>query len=163
MKFISVAVIALIANISAIQYAESEGPTKADLGEADETVLPRTLDAAGKWSNPLGWHDDGADDDTILTQLDTEKKHHHHKHHKKIFHNYENENQFAQAYRRTHTKKVTDRYRRQRDAYDGDPTSASPYDDMYQHKFADWGVAEGEPGSKGPWGHYHGTWTSGVA
>ena len=59
-----------------------------------------------------------------------------------------------------------DKYRMQRarktqwkrDAYDGDPTTVSPYDDMYQHKKFDWGVAEGEPGSKGPWGQYHGTW-----
>lgn len=49
-----------------IRYAVSEGPTKADLGEADESVLPRTLDDAGKWSNPLGWADDGEDDERIL-------------------------------------------------------------------------------------------------
>ena len=45
-----------------------------------------------------------------------------------------------------------------RDAYDLDPTTVSPYDDMYQHKKFDWGVAEGEPGSKGAWAKYHGTW-----
>ena len=45
-----------------------------------------------------------------------------------------------------------------KDGYDLDPTTVSPYDDMYQHKKFDWGVKEGEPGSKGPWGQYHGTW-----
>ena len=164
MKFITVAVIALIANIEAIQYAESEGPTKADNGEADETVLPRTIDDAGKWSNPLSWSDTGAEDESILAQLSSGHKHHKkHHHHKAAKHDFDRENQFAQAYTRTHQRKVTDQYRRQNDAYDGDSNSASPYDDMYQHKYADWGVPEGESGSKGPWGHYHGTWTSGSA
>ena len=80
---------------------------------------------------------------------------HHHKHH------------HAPRYGMAQRKHVADQYKYKntgkRDAYDGDPTTASPYDDMYQHKFADWGVPEGESGSKGPWGHYHGTWTSGVA
>ena len=49
-----------------IRYAVSEGPTKADNSEADETVLPRTLDADGKWENPLSWHDAGEDDERIL-------------------------------------------------------------------------------------------------
>ena len=49
-----------------IRYAVSEGPTKVDLGEADDTVLPRELDDKGKWSNPLTWTDDGEDDEVIL-------------------------------------------------------------------------------------------------
>ena len=109
MKFISAAVLALIANVQAVEYAVSEGPTKADNSEADETVLPRTLDADGKWENPLSWSDEGADDDTVLTQIDTAKRHHkkHHKHHVK------------------------------RDAYDGDDHSVSTYDNLEQHKFKD--------------------------
>ena len=81
MKFISVAVLAIIANVQAVQYAESEGPTKADNGEADEVVLQRTLDTGGKWSNPLGWTDAGADDDVVLTQLESGHKHHKKHHH----------------------------------------------------------------------------------
>ena len=174
MKYI--AVLALIANVQAAEYAESEGPTKADNSEADETVLPRTLDADGKWSNPLGWSDTGADDDTVLTQIDAAKRHHkkhhkkHHQHHADAydgdehsvsvydnleqhkFGDWKSPNNFAQ------NRKTTDVYRMKRDAYDLDPTTVSPYDDMYQHKKFDWGVKEGEPGSKGPWGQYHGTW-----
>ena len=51
---------------------------------------------------------------------------HHHKHHKQ-----------ADAYRMEKSKLS------RRDAYDQDPTTASPYDDMYQHKKFDWGVEEG--------------------
>ena len=49
-----------------LRYEVSEGPTKADNGEADEVILPRTIDDAGKWSNPLGWSDVGDDDERIL-------------------------------------------------------------------------------------------------
>lgn len=49
---------------SFLQYDESEGPTKADNGEDDDLVLGRV-----RGPNPLSWFDDGADDDTILTQL----------------------------------------------------------------------------------------------
>tara|TARA_B110000259_G_C13725832_1_gene286402 strand:- start:13 stop:492 length:480 start_codon:yes stop_codon:yes gene_type:complete len=155
MKFITLAVLALI-NVQAVEYAESEGPTKADNSEADETVLPRTLDADGKWENPLSWSDVGADDDTVLTQLETAKHHHkkhHNKHHQIKRSAYAHEpTQYAQK------KKAIDQYKGKKDAYDQDPTTTSPYDDMYQHKKFDWGVAEGAPGSKGPWGEYHGTW-----
>ena len=175
MKYIT-AVFALIANVQAIEYAVSEGPTKADNSEADETVLPRTLDADGKWENPLSWHDNGADDDTVLTQIDTAKRHHK-KHHKKHHHHkadaYDGDEHSVSAYDNqeqhkfgdwtvpnnyAQKRKAADVYRKQKDAYDLDPTTTSPYDDMYQHKKFDWGVKEGEPGSKGPWGQYHGTW-----
>ena len=76
MKYIAVCM--LLASVSAInlQYAESEGPTKADNGEAEETVVYREEDIAnGKkasgWTNPLGWTDDGADDDTVVLQIDS--------------------------------------------------------------------------------------------
>ena len=54
MKF-NVAVIALIGQASAIHlgYAESEGPTKADYGEADDTVLARDDRETSGWVNPL--------------------------------------------------------------------------------------------------------------
>ena len=172
MKFISAAVLALVANVQAIKYDKSEGPTKVDLGEADETVLPRTLDEAGKWSNPLSWHDDGTDDDIVLTQMDSTRRHKHHKkHHKRHLDrdaydgDYYDGSNFAQRRSRSNMRRVQvqDRFKARRDEYDADPTTVSPYDDMYQHKTFDWGVPEGEPGSKGPWGHYFGTWTSGVA
>jgi hypothetical protein len=54
-----------------LQYAESEGPTKVDLGDTDYAVVYREADIAnGKkfsgWTNPLGWTDDGTDDDTVI-------------------------------------------------------------------------------------------------
>ena len=54
-----------------IRYDESEGPTKADNGEADPSVVHREADVAnGKkvsgWTNPLGWTDAGEDDENVL-------------------------------------------------------------------------------------------------
>ncbi len=54
-----------------MQYAESEGPTKVDLGDSDYVVVYREKDIAnGKkfsgWTNPLGWTDDGTDDEVVL-------------------------------------------------------------------------------------------------
>ena len=56
---------------SLLQYAESEGPTKVDLGDSDHTVIYREKDIAnGKkfsgWTNPLAWTDDGKDDEFVL-------------------------------------------------------------------------------------------------
>mgnify|MGYP000945106480 CR=1 FL=1 len=103
----------LLASVSAInlRYDESEGPTKADNGEAEETVVYREADIAnGKkesgWTNPLGWADDGADDDSVVLQLESN----------------------------------VELGRSKRDAYDGDTDTVSPYDDMEQHKKFDWGV-----------------------
>ena len=54
------------------RYAESEGPTKADFGDADPSVITREFDINEKsekksgWTNPLSWEDDGTDDDKIL-------------------------------------------------------------------------------------------------
>jgi len=55
-------------------YDESEGPTKADNGEADPSVVHREADVANGakvsgWTNPLGWTDGGADDDSVLLNL----------------------------------------------------------------------------------------------
>ena len=66
MKYISIAILALITQTKA--YAESEGPTKVDLGEDDEKVLPRELDIKGHWVNPLSLSDRGDDDDVVLIQ-----------------------------------------------------------------------------------------------
>lgn len=57
-----------------LQYEESEGPTKADLGENDNVSIEREADndyMKGKakfhgWTNPLGWRDDGTDDETVM-------------------------------------------------------------------------------------------------
>ena len=70
MKIISVAIMALL-GVSA--YDEAEGPTKADNGEADPSVVGREADIAnGKkksgWTNPLGWTDDGTGDEGVLAQ-----------------------------------------------------------------------------------------------
>ena len=45
-----------------------------------------------------------------------------------------------------------------RDAYDADPESTGPYDDMEQHMKWDFGVPRGAPGSKSPFGEHHGSW-----
>ena len=74
MKFIlTIATLALLGQVEAVKisalYDESEGPTKADNGEADDDVVRREEedDPKSKWKNPLGRTDDGeADDDVIL-------------------------------------------------------------------------------------------------
>ena len=67
----------------------------------------------------------------------------------------------AVAFAVTHTE-AHDIYRMRqknsRDAYDHDPNSASPYDDMEQHHKWDFGVPKGSPGHKDPWAKYAGTW-----
>ena len=71
MKY-TIAIIALLSVASA--YDESEGPTKADNGENDPSVVLREADIANGekksgWTNPLGWSDNGADDDTVLAGM----------------------------------------------------------------------------------------------
>lgn len=56
---------------SLLQYADSEGPTKVDLGDSDYSVVYREKDIAnGKkfsgWTNPLSWTDDGENDENVL-------------------------------------------------------------------------------------------------
>ena len=59
MKFIAIAALALVSQVSAITYKDSEGPTKVDLGENDDPVLQRADDSTNpdddKWKkdNPL--------------------------------------------------------------------------------------------------------------
>ena len=73
MKY-TLAILVLLGVVSA--YDESEGPTKADNGENDPSVVSREADIAnGKkksgWTNPLGWTDDGTDDDTVLAAIES--------------------------------------------------------------------------------------------
>ena len=63
-----------LAVAQAVRFDEAEGPTKADNGEDDPGVVLREHDIAnGKkasgWTNPLGWSDDGTDDDSVLVQM----------------------------------------------------------------------------------------------
>ena len=91
MKFIALAALALLGQVSAIRFDESEGPTKVDLGEDDPKVVGRADDdpEAKKWhkENPLSWTDDGDDDHVVLTMVDgtlvhaSAKKHHKKRHH----------------------------------------------------------------------------------
>ena len=71
----------LLASVTALslKYDESEGPTKADNGEDEESVVYREADVAnGKkasgWTNPLGWSDNGDGDDTVILQLNSQMK-----------------------------------------------------------------------------------------
>jgi len=56
---------------SQLRYDESEGPTKEDNGELDNVVVYRENDIKNGekfsgWTNPLGWTDNGEDDDVVL-------------------------------------------------------------------------------------------------
>ena len=69
MKFIySLAVIGLAQSVN-LQYAVSEGPTKADNGEADETVLAREDRTVSGWVNPNSVSDTGSNDDWVVLQI----------------------------------------------------------------------------------------------
>jgi hypothetical protein len=50
-----------------LEYDTSEGPTKVDLGENDEDMLPRN--GLASWGNPLQWKDAGDDDGSVVLQL----------------------------------------------------------------------------------------------
>jgi len=49
-----------------VQYAESEGPTKADNGQDDDLIMNRAAWGAINWTNPLTWTDNGSDDDLVV-------------------------------------------------------------------------------------------------
>ena len=85
------ATMALFAAVQA--YDESEGPTKTDNGENDDFVTLREQDIKNGekesgWKNPLGFTDAGDDDESVITQLDSQinvastsaHKHHHKSH-----------------------------------------------------------------------------------
>ena len=73
MKF---AIIFALAGCSAhkLRYNESEGPTKADNGELDQTVLESShlgnQKGFAEWKNPLAASDDGELDDKVVLQTD---------------------------------------------------------------------------------------------
>ena len=60
-----------------MKYDQAEGPTKVDMGEADEVVVNREHDIANgykyggyglkPWHNPLADADDGQNDDAVLS------------------------------------------------------------------------------------------------
>ena len=144
MKY-TLAITLLLASVSA--YAESEGPTKADNGEAEETVVAREADIANGvkasgWTNPLGWADDGADDEAVLLQLHRNKRD-----------AYDGDEDTVSQYDDMEQHKKFDwgvdgvksayglnqKSRGSKDAYDGDENTVSQYDDMEQHKKFDWG------------------------
>lgn len=65
-KFVLAALLGATSAVK-LQYADSEGPTKVDLGENDEDMLPRN--GLASWGNPLQWKDAGDDDDSVVLQL----------------------------------------------------------------------------------------------
>jgi hypothetical protein len=66
MKIVLAALLGFTSAIK-LQYEVSEGPTKADLGENDEDMLPRN--GLASWGNPLQWKDAGDDDESVVLQL----------------------------------------------------------------------------------------------
>tara|TARA_B110000285_G_scaffold224015_1_gene280284 strand:- start:465 stop:905 length:441 start_codon:yes stop_codon:yes gene_type:complete len=144
MKY-TLAIAALFASAQAIKFDTAEGPTKADNGEDEPAVVGREADIANGvkasgWTNPLGWADSGADDDSVLVQINRNKKD-----------TYDNdENTVSQYDDMHHYQKfdwgvdgVKSAYglvqRARKDAYDGDTNTVSQYDDMHQYKKFDWG------------------------
>ena len=160
MKFI--AIVALFGAIQAhkLGYEESEGPTKTDNGENDDYVTLREQDIKNGekksgWTNPLGWADEGDDDDSVITQLDSQinmaaehhAKHHGRHHNKHQHHSRHPQRSFAQHHKNNQMK--------MRDEYDGDTNTVSPYDAMEKHEKYDWGVPRGQHGHYNPdqWEH----------
>ena len=66
--------------LSNLRFEESEGPTKADLGEDDENIVPRMKDLGpldekeNGWINPLSIADDGMGDDLVVDMSFEDKK-----------------------------------------------------------------------------------------
>ena len=156
MKFIAICMV--LASVSAIKYDESEGPTKADNGEAEETVVAREADTgngskASGWTNPLGWSDNGADDDSVVLQINQKMR-------LGKADNYDGDTNTVSQYDDMEQHKKFDwgvegiksayglNQRAKGDNYDGDGNTVSTYDDMEQHKKFDWGV----PGLKSSYG-----------
>ena len=146
----------LIASVYA--YAVSEGPTKADNGDSEETVVNREADIGNGfkfsgWTNPLSWADDGSADDTVVLQLNSKLRMLRNKHDAydgdedtvSQYDDMEQHKKFDWGTGANHDangKKVYfgQRLRNKLDAYDGDEDTVSQYDDMEQHKKFDWGT-----------------------
>ena len=142
MKY-TLAITLLLASVQAFDV--SEGPTKADNGEDEPAVVGREADTgngvkASGWTNPLGWADNGADDDSVLLQ--TQRNH---------GDAYDGDGDTVSTYDEMHQYKKFDwgvdgvksayglHQRNRKDAYDGDENTVSPYDDLQQYKKFDWG------------------------
>ena len=135
MKTISLAVALLISSSQAsrLTYEESEGPTKVDFGDSDQHIMGRDRDSDDYlskmkpkfhgWSNPLSWTDGGDDDDKILTQVRTEQG----------FDEAEEDAMIAQM--QADIKMTRPNKKNKKDAYDGDHTTVSPYDNMEHHTY----------------------------
>lgn len=144
MKFTAICMLGASVSAINIRYDESEGPTKADNGEVEETVVYREADIgngvkASGWTNPLGWSDTGEDDDSVLVQINRTKGD-----------AYDGDQDTVSPYDDMEQHKKFDwgveglksayGLQQRSDAYDGDHDTVSPYDDMEQHKKFDWGV-----------------------
>ena len=71
MKFnIALAALLFAGEVTCSKYAESEGPTKVDLGENDNERLFRADTTKNGWENPLSWTDDGDNDEVVVTMVD---------------------------------------------------------------------------------------------
>ena len=69
MKFIYSLAVISIAQAVSLEYATSEGTTKADNGEADETVLARADRDVSGWVNPNSVTDSGSNDEWVVVQV----------------------------------------------------------------------------------------------
>ena len=165
MKYFALAL--LLATVSA--YDQSEGPTKADNGDSDYSVVSREADIAnGKkfsgWTNPLGWSDEGEADDTVVTQLDSLISLNKHHRAEEIVSENDQEKVYKygdymniQRKHKAHHKKehkhakhpqvIAQKAKTGKDAYDHDENTVSEYDEAEQRRTFDWGVPEGEHGA----------------
>jgi len=137
MKY-TLAITLLLASVQAFDV--SEGPTKADNGEDEPAVIGREADIsngakASGWTNPLGWADDGANDDDVLLQTQRARKD-----------QYDGDENTVSQYDDMHQYKKFDwgalAQKHRKDQYDGDESTVSQYDDMHQYKKFDWGQGD---------------------
>ena len=162
MKYFAIAALLAVAQA----YDEAEGPTKEDNGEADPSVVYRESDIAnGKkfsgWTNPLSWSDEGADDDTVVLQLNAQVNKHKQRDEDVSefdqepvmkFGDYANVQEGAWVNLRTlkKHKKAFKKAGAAKDEYDGDSNTVSQYDHMDHFKHGDWGVPAGQHGELKP-------------
>ena len=151
--------IAIMALFGAVQsyklaYDESEGPTKTDNGENDDFVTLREQDIKNGekesgWTNPLGWSDAGDDDESVITQLDSQinmSSHHHKKYHNRLV---QKNSRKQDAYDVVQVKSYG------KDEYDEDHNTVSAYDGDLQHKKGDFGVPPAPEEFEGAMVHHH--------
>ena len=154
----------------AAAYDESEGPTKADNGDADFTVVYRESDVKNGekfsgWTNPLSWTDDGAADDSVVLQIKDKLALNKHKHREEDvseldsepvmkFGDFEHLQEGAwvnlNTLRKHSHKKHHHVKKSEKDEYDGDKNTVSQYDADPHHKHGDFGVPKGQHGELKP-------------